>query len=221
MKARYYKLSLLLLICVVALATEGCKKKEVQDPYQNHMLAQETFDYGYFKVGTYWIYQDSITGAEDCVYVFYNHTQIDTIPEDNYYKYDAGLYNWFELDAHSTYYDQDYNYWSNSSWSTEINGYMNFVSRRTKGQFETVLWTNKFELGKTVYPYTQYGVVTCTSFYNSYKSFQNVVVFNDTKNSTENDSPTNFFLAKNAGIVRKEILDSNRVWSLVMYKCIQ
>jgi hypothetical protein len=214
-------LHLTFIFYLLALTLAGCKKKEVQDPYQNHMLAQETFDYGYFKVGTYWIYQDSITAAEDCVYVFYNRTQIDTIPENNQYKYDPGLYNWFELDAHSTYYNQDYNYWSNSSWSTEINNYMNIINRVTKIQFETILWTNKFEPGKQAHPSTSYGVVTFINEMLSYAGYQRVVLFNDSKNQTENDSETNFFISRNIGIVRKEILDSNKVWNLVRYNCIQ
>nr|MBK9652608.1 hypothetical protein [Bacteroidota bacterium] len=98
------------------------------------MLAQETFDYGYFKVGlAYWIYQDSITGAEDCVYVFYNYTQIDTIPENNYYEYDAGLYNWFDVKCHSRRYDQDFLYWCNSSWSSELNGFGIYYLEIRKG----------------------------------------------------------------------------------------
>lgn len=212
-----YNIRLSFLFFVICLAIAGCKKTK-EDPYQNHMLAQETFDYGYFKTGTYWIYQDSITGAEDCVYVFYNYTQIDTIPENNYYEYDAGLYNWFDVKCHSRRYDQDFLYWCNSSWSSELNGFRNLLFRNTKGR-ETISWTNKYEIGKKIYPYN--GVVTCMAIYNNYMTFKNVVEFNDSKNSTENDSPTNFYFAQNVGIVRKEILDSNQVWNLIKYNCIQ
>ena len=202
---------------IFCLCIVGCKKTK-EDPYQNHMLAQETFDYGYFKVGTYWIYKDSITGAEDCVYVFYNYTQIDTILENNYYEYDAGLYNWFDVQCHSTFYNLDYQYWCNSSFANEYSGFLNGINRESSNGGSTIVWTNTKEIGKKVYP--NYEVVTLTDLIPSFKSFTNVTVFNDDKNSTEGNYMTDFYASQNVGIIKK-IIHYQYNWDLVRYHIIQ
>ncbi len=215
-----YNIRLSFLFFVICLAIVSCKK-EKEDPYQNHMLAQETFDYGYFKVGTYWIYKDSITGAEDCVYVFYNYTQIDTIPENNSYEYDPGLYNWFDVKCHSTFYNKDYQYWCNSSYSNEYNGYLFNINRAIFNGSSTVYWNNSKEIGKQFYPLGgNSSIVTLVGIYNSFAGCENVYLFNETKNATEELNETDFFIAKNIGTVKKVIYNKHS-WHLIRNKIFQ
>ena len=44
---------------------------------------------------------------------------------------------------------------------------------------------------------------------------------NNTIDVIQNSQKTNYFIAKNIGIIRKEYLDSAKVWNLVRYNIVQ
>jgi len=159
-------------------------------------MPHEMLDYGYFKPGTYWIYQDSVSGAIDSVWVYDAYYNIGTLPENNSNGLNAGIYDYYVTKTTSSFYNSDYYYWSNSSWTSSVNNYKSILWREKISQgsvLQTILMTNKFIVGDKTYPYTQDGDITFLQELNSYKMFTAVKVFNDSQNSTENNSNTNFF----------------------------
>ncbi len=73
------------------------------------------YDYGYFLPGTYWVYEDSVSGAIDSVWVYDAYKEIDTVSSSSSNGLDPGIYDWFKIKTRSSYFNADYYYWSNSS----------------------------------------------------------------------------------------------------------
>jgi hypothetical protein len=227
-----------ILISILTIFS-GCQYE--YEPYfatpEPAIQLQDLTAYSYFKTGTYWIYKDSASGVEDSVYVFY----------DTAYSYyntgttgvDAGNYNFYECRMHS--YIDTYNYY----YKIDMGYY---------GRDKVPVWREKFKPGDYVgqsflmfnsfnpsinlYAYTSPGVITCKNYYDSLNVLGNVflkaVNFNDTKNASENFSSafgsinpsTDFYIAKNIGIVKKHIYDTifntiNKTEYLIRYHIVQ
>lgn len=90
---------------------------------------------------------------------------------------------------------------------------------------ETYLMTNRFIDGEFAVLYTGTGITYFKDYYDSLNcqnlSFYKVVKFFDSANASEYGSQTNFFIAKNIGIVRKEILNNSKIWNLIRYHIVQ
>jgi hypothetical protein len=69
-----FKSFLLLCICLSTLFFIGCKKEQPDPPID--YMPQDFKDWMCFKEGTYWVYQDSITGRLDSTVVTWNKTEI-------------------------------------------------------------------------------------------------------------------------------------------------
>src|SRR5690606_22343723 len=100
------KLYLLMFIGVLLLPV-GCKKEPKPIPGVTS-FPQELKDLFYFQPGTWWIYEDSISGILDTITV--ESLDIDTLT-----YYDAvdnidGIYEVFELVSYSTHYKYFYKY---------------------------------------------------------------------------------------------------------------
>ena len=54
---------------------------------------------------------------------------------------------------------------------------------------------------------------------NSFVSVGKVNVFNDITNNYR--QTTNYYIAKNVGIIQEELIDSSNVWKLVRYNIVQ
>jgi hypothetical protein len=74
-----------------------CKTDNENGPADKTIrIPQEVKDYMQFKTGTWWVYEDSVSLAIDCVYVT-NHAQgFDTIYEGGQIK---EIYEYFSWDA--------------------------------------------------------------------------------------------------------------------------
>jgi hypothetical protein len=230
-----------ILILMSALSVfAGCQYE--YEPYfaapEPAIQLQDLTAYSYFKTGTYWIYKDSASGIEDSVYVFY----------DTVYSYyhsgnsivSAGNYNYYECHAHS--YTDTYNYYYKIDMGYYgSNGVMGTWRIKTKpGDYvgQTFLMNNYFKNGSKSYPYTSPGIVSYINYFDSINvngnAFLNVVHFNDTKNASENLSTpfgsinpsTDFYIAKNIGIVKKHVYDTifntiNKTDNLIRYHIVQ
>ena len=202
-----------------------CKKDPDPTPSQPAVPLQDLKAYSYFKTGTYWIYKDSATGVEDSVYVYadtsYSYYQNNGIQA-------TGNYMYYVFKAHS-YYDSYNYYYQISEGNYSISTLENGVERiRTKsGDYvgETYLMSNRFIEGDHIGLYTGTGTTYFKSKYSNLviesQNYNNVVKFYDSQNASEYESPTNFYIAKNIGIVKKEILDTVRTWALVRYQILQ
>ncbi len=186
---------------------------------------QDLTAYSFFKTGTYWIYKDSASLIEDSVYVYwdtaYSYYQNNGIQKEGNYMY-------YDCRTHSAYYSSNY-YYRISLGNYDINNGGVGVERNQTGSTglngNSYLMGDRFLDGAFLTLYTGEGTTYYKSFYDSLSIsgivYHNTVKFYDTKNTTENRSRTNFYMSKNIGITRKEILDSNKVWNLVRYHIIQ
>lgn len=219
------KASLLSLIILIFFT--ACKKDPpVENPSTGSgYTPQDLTAYSYFKTGTYWIYKDSTSGVEDSVYVYadtsYQYFRTGTVQQDGNYMY----YNYH---AHSYYDTYDYYYhidMGNYILSTKEVGTVRIRTKPTDYVGETYLMSNRFLPDDAIGWYLGTGMTYYKGDYDSINIsgtyYYNVAKFYDTQNLTEYESPTHFYIAKNIGIIRKEKLDSNKVWNLIRYNIVQ
>lgn len=217
---------LLSILFFVSIVIGSCKKEPPPElPLGWDYVHQDLVAYTQFKTGTYWIYRDSLSGLEDSVYCYvdtsFMYHQTGCVQKD-------GDYMFYNCQFHSYLDGYDYyNKISEGNYSI-TNGQLATVRVKYKpGDYagETFIMSNCFRQGNQATWYLGAGTVYYKAFYEAYAgivdSFPKVVKFYDTENRTEFSSPTNFYISKNFGIIRKEILDSNKVWDLVRYHILQ
>ena len=219
----------------ILLLWQGCRKKDPEAISGVYLFPQEIKDYTFFMPGTYWVYQDSISGVEDCVYVINYTAGIDTI-DINSNNTGKEVVEYFGYETARTYDNFTYYYSSNTSFSDQC------VDNNEK---RPCFWTNREKWGPGNYVgggfcflykfydgawsysgwASGYSKVSIVSHWNSIILnsilYNSVVEFNDNKNITENDNQTNLFFARNIGIIRKELLDSNETWNLIRFNIVQ
>lgn len=220
------KLVYLLFAIICVTAFQGCKKDKNAEPEKGFsaQVNPDLYAYAYFKPGTYWVYQDSISGAIDSVYVTFankgTYTNGDAEVAQGLYR---GTFNWFTCNAISSYDHYKYQNWMDQS--SEVNGSPPTVNRERfimpgsgnkNGQtihIATIL------PGQHLTSYPDY--IYYTFFYNNYIVFGNLVSsvqkWLNKKSMIDDKQDTYYYLAKNVGIIRREQLDSNKTWNLVRY----
>ncbi len=223
------KLAYLLLISICLAACQKCKKNKPKPELgYSAPINHDLYAYAYFKPGTYWVYQDSISGILDSVYITYansgTYTNGDAEVAQGYYR---GTFNWFKCDAISSYDHYKYQNWMDQSY--EVNGSSPTVNREkyvTSGSgsnFGMTIHTSAISVGKTLYVSLDY--VVYQNYYNLFavknQTFAATQKWFNYNSNIDNDQNTYYYIAKNIGIVRREQLDSNRTWNLIRYNIIQ
>jgi hypothetical protein len=219
-----------LIAGALCLGGSCCKKDELLEPPVQH-LPQELKDWMYFKQNTWWLYQDSASLIMDSVTV--DSSRIDIIdftdPKSGdiqkrverfsvftfsnlnsyLYLYSTGLRCMDRYDPNRVCYDvfRD-RYYQNSHAGMTIA----FL-------FSPIIGSQVAPNGLTA--------VTLSAIYDSIsignKYYYNIVKIEETKNETEDNSQTVFYISKNFGIIRKEITTGNsvQIWNLIDYNIIQ
>ena len=184
---------------------------------------REVKDYFYFKMGSWWVYEEELTGKRDSVYV--NETWTDT---------SSVL---FSTELISTYDEYEYRFWTKG-----VNGSLvkNNLTRKT--DLSTRMYRSKGKSGDYVdeatcflfYPkpglespafggieYGYKNILKAENLHYTYnisgEIFNNVVEFSEEHTAIEESQPTRHFYCPNIGIIKKELIDSNQVWNLVSY----
>ena len=219
------KMIFLSVLMVIFFTT--CKKDpDTTEPEPgSDYVHQDLTAYSHFKTGTYWIYKDSTSGVEDSVYVYYDTSFV-------YHQTGAtqadGDYMFYNCQAHSFYDTYDYYYKISMGYyiiSTKEVGVQRIRTKPGDYVGETYLMSNRFVTDDVITLYSGTGSTYYKGFYDSINVlgnyYQSVAKFYDTNNASEYNSPTNFYIAKNIGIIKKEKLDSNKVWNLIRYNIVQ
>jgi len=231
--ARIFKAGALCLLVILVLFS--CKKdtpSNITEP-----MPQICLDYGYFKVGTYWIYQDSASHVIDSVRVMYSEYGDSWItagpPGGNSFN---EHYYAFNTQAFSALQGMMYGYNCETRGATQFGGaweiYLSkqlypYVSSAAGEATVALFMDGYFVSGQPISPAynSGYETVVFESNQDSMKVlntyFKNVIFFQDGYNRTENNSITNTYTAKNIGIIRKEVPSSHKVWNLIRYCIIQ
>jgi hypothetical protein len=204
------------------LLLASCNKYEDLPDRTPHYPPQEVKDYCYFLPGTYWLYQDSLTGIKDSVYVISAGEGLDTT-----YNSDGkllGFYGWFTTITKSSNTGDTYEYNFNASWSTG-NGHIVFRVRSGSNYGNTIGFLTPLMVGSAKNSIYSDGIITITGIYSNINVnsnlYHNIVEINDNKNSTEKNENTLFYYSKNIGIVKKKFMSSQQNWGLIKYNIIQ
>ncbi|GAB5417879.1 MAG: hypothetical protein Crog4KO_23730 [Crocinitomicaceae bacterium] len=175
----------------------------------------------YFKVGSWWVYEEENSGLRDSVYV--------TSASENPSNYD------FNVEVYSTHQDYYYRYWPIKVNSNECptNGIIckrciqikrskyrpgDFVNESTCFLFVSKIGDNQyvpnteFENNRIYVENVLDSLIGTQNFV-----FDRTIQIRESNTYIEGMQPTNHFFSENVGLVRKELLDSNQIWNLVDY----
>ena len=212
---------------VVILCFSQCKKKKLltycEKCPEGCVDIMTVKDHFYFDVGTYWVYEEETSGQIDSQWV----SQAFTLPN----------VCWFDYDIKSNL----------SSFISEIKTEL-LASAIDSGlvKKEVSIYVNrtKYKSGKLIggsilspfyYPFNEviynYGGtdyisnLTVKKLHNQLLVndilFTDVLEISEDKNIAENDQSTNHYYAKNIGLVKKELIDSNQAWNLIRYHIVK
>jgi hypothetical protein len=209
---------------LVVLFVFSCKR-DSPPVYPDYRISvpQVLLDYGYFKTGTYWVYQDTASLSLDSVYVtsFDQGTHYTTPSNNSPY---SGYYGYYDVYSQDPFEGRQYHNWVNTEFTFgELSTLYEDKIINYDSLKETWLMTDHFVNGQPDpnggYPVDYENQYDSLKIQNVY--FKNVLFFQDGKNATQNNSITNTYLAKNVGVIRKEILLTHKVWNLVRYHIVQ
>jgi hypothetical protein len=225
---------------VILLFFATCKlKSSPPDQYSWPYYLTEVRDYIYFKSGTWWVYENSLTQARDCVYVTRTDTAFarvkhhKTKDSDPYYHYVD--YTAFQSFMYSTYNKCELRIHDLGVGTTGF-GYnlKKEYSCKLPYQNTSILWVFSYPFTREVIT-AQYDSLTLKD-----KTYFDVVVFENNDESDHSLIPMNdrnyvsayklkYFWAKNYGIIKIESLTSNlniqqaqfNAWELIKSNIIQ
>jgi len=190
-------------------------------------VPQVMLDYGFFLPGTYWVYQDSATHATDSVYVTYALSANKSVTQQQNLGY-TGIFGYYTERWMGTREAETDNLNVDMSQQPGATTSVLWMDKSIGGNFygKNILMASVFTPGYTLYPNSEpNGSMEFISGFDSLKVgsvyYKKVIQVYDKRNSLQKNNRTNFFISKNMGIVRKELLDSNRVWNLVRSHIVQ
>jgi hypothetical protein len=220
------------LLMIITIGLYSCVEQQASQPNYFVPIPQNLLDYGYFKTGTYWIYEDSVSHAIDSLYVVYDENTYGTIsPQDrlNYtgkFGFCESYTNGSDPREMSSCFSIDMNFGFDRK-GIPYKPHTGTIQRRV-GPGTTLLMQDGASPGYSIPNWafeSTASFITFSGVYDSIKVlntyYKNVLLYYDSKNQSEMSNRTKTFLGKNIGIVRKELLDSNQVWNLKRFHVIQ
>jgi hypothetical protein len=224
------KLISILFISIHLVSFFSCKKDAKTEPDTgfNTPVNTDLYAYAYFKPGTYWIYQDSISGILDSVYITSankgTYTNGDAEVAQGYYR---GTFSWFKCEMISSYDHYKYQNWMDQSYEVTSN---TPIVKRVKIQMPNSGTSGGTTINLAIVPvgkilYVQLDHVLYETFYSNFNvkniNFLFTQKWYNFNSNCDDDQNTYYYIAKNVGIIRREQLDSNRTWNLIRYNIIQ
>ncbi len=221
------------ILIISIFICQRCKKKTEPIITYTFRIPQQLYDYAYFKVGTYWVYQDSVTSIIDSVYVTYAKEGVyENVDQTaNHYK---GTFGYFRSIATSSYDHYKYENWVDQNWN--VNGVLalekysytvvnreKFITSGSGSNYGTAIFTSDVEVGKKFYSYLDY--IEFQQLYSNFTvkthTFGATQKWYNGKSILDDKQNTYYYISKNIGIVRREQLDSNHIWNLIRYNIVQ
>jgi hypothetical protein len=215
------------LYVFVVLILFSCRQEKPKPPSYTIVLSQTLKDYAYFRPGTYWIYEDSASHALDSVYVLNASYGTNVVTEQQNLGY-TGSFGFYKEQFAGSLQSSIENEWVDMSTSMHAPGAVLFHDKAIGGKYtgQNFLMTDVFTDGYTTYSNTEpNGSLTFVQGFDTLRvlnnTFHKVALMYDKKNLLEGNNRTNTYIAKNMGVVRRELLDSNKVWNLKRYNIVQ
>jgi hypothetical protein len=214
----------------MALSVVFSCKKDPEIPYcelhpDDCVDVREVKDYFYFKIGSWWVYEEENSGVRDSVYVIETYSDTSSYYFTTTLKSSYDGYRYLYWPGGGATSDADDNIVKKSKRSTAITKAKSkpgeLVSESTCFLFYPTpgLWTySTFYWGAGN---SSTGKLTVEEIHNTYivndLTYFDVVHNSDECTSSEDGQFTDNFYSKEAGLIRKELSDSNQVWNLVEY----
>lgn len=202
-----------------------CRNEEIPEPSScgDAQTVEQMKEWVYFKTGTWWIYEEETTGIRDTV----------TVTSDGE-GLSQGGYETFGSVWHSSLDGYNYDYWFNDSYSgvsTQDNCFSRRIScsKYMPGEFFGAGYVYIFPLikGRTA------GIQSTTSLDGQFSiqlypftyislqdTFINCVKFHTPYAVQHNWAEANYTVAKNYGVVRKEVVGLGQNWNLIEYEIV-
>jgi len=180
-------------------------------------VRQEHKDWGAFKEGTWWVYEEENLGIRDSIYIFryqaqFNKTEVTNHREESILSYFSSSLNVNEGVFGVAYASSGVQMGALAQNGGEhiLRCYL-VVPPPVQGDWIRTGSPTQHTIFDTIYPALQIRD----------NEFTNVVRANNNMNLFYNGTPTLIYSAKNIGIVRKEFPEYNQVWNLVKYNIVQ
>jgi hypothetical protein len=198
----------LLLALVPLLMATTCNKKEKQ--YPTYYMDQEFKDYTLFKVGSYWVYQDSATKQIDSVYLYKQ-----TIAVSNYGKEIGYNAEYFSEELRSSLFDT---LLGGGGKPLEKAGY-SYGIIRLKDFLNSSTYYFTGHIGDEEPSNGNLKFIKTLDSLNFIEKFYSLKCF---ENNTEKFiyQPHKTYYAKHIGLVRSELFNG-QVWNLIRYHVTQ
>ncbi len=207
----------------------SCRREEPV-PDVNYLIPQEAMDYGYFKPGSYWVYEESTSHALDSVYVISAiHKFQDRPPNPDYL---GGHYWYYKVLMHSSWNNCDFERtvnmdgFFNLSPSSQVSIVQTREADNAKGPF---LYDNLYTPIQHYMNGWGFYFKTDSVYYNTDNDiyiqgpliFTHVLVITNPRTNYIPRSHSNLYLVPHIGLVKRELLDVPEVWNLIKYQVIQ
>ena len=173
-----------------------------------------------FKPGTYWIYKDSVTGAIDSVYVTnrINYTGEGTLN----YNGDEIIYEFLQINTHSSLDEYDYQYWINTQAGGTAEKDFNVVFRnrpKPRSYNSNKCFVFPYVVGLATYQSFGAADDTCIirNIFSSNYGFNSVIQIDNALNNFEDLHYSKSYYAKGIGRIKYEVPDSNKFRNLISY----
>lgn len=234
----------ILAICGFILSCT--RDKKIKPDYSDYIQPINLADYCFFRQGSYWVYQDSISGSIDCTYVSAANVVTYTINESDGKDY-TGTFHYYNMITKDGIGDErQYEVYDEEAAQTArcCNGrykcetHWNRPARLidTMGNYAPGIYFGSYTHMFNVFNNGTTGGTgvgeQCTSrgkmdqLTVDANIFNNIVVFDHSINYSDPNWITHTyrykdFISKYIGIVKRIETDSNQVWLLKRYRVIQ
>lgn len=211
---------LIALLFPVALAVTSCKPEEKVKP-EIVDIPQAVKDYAFFKVGSWWVYKDSVTGQFDTITVITARSGIDTTINNK--GAITAVHEWFTSTLESSHDGYKYDVDLHSSWKDNLT----FIDKHKPGNFagqRTYLFT-PYDIGNVRgSACSDNAIVTITNKYDSIKQlskiYNNCLEFTASKSCIDSNKQVKYILAEKVGLIQKTIGNNENHWQLLDYSIV-
>jgi hypothetical protein len=211
----------ILLLGIIPLVT-CTHEKDIPVDCGDAQTIAEMKEWVFFKTGTYWIYEEQNTGALDTVTVIAHSEDVS-----------AGGFETFGTLMHSSFDAYNYDYWLNDSYSGPSNDGCNsrriFCTKSKPGNYFGGSYVFIFPLkegrqGALQTTINSDGAFSISSYPYNYivdnNSFPFCVAFYNPLSVQHNWTESTYTIAKETGIVRKDLHELDQIWSVIEFNII-
>lgn len=216
-----------ILISFLLLSVFFSCRQEIVERVSFKRIPNEMKAYWNFKPGTYWIYKDSISNYIDSVYV--SDLKLDSgygFQGKQKIVFQALQLTTLNLNGDEIKYRVTTTYTQNKAENFSI-VYANKTIHNPNYYFvgENTSFIYPYLVGltseNTIYSYPYNDTCVLMNLFPLYNGFADVIEFKNTRNAFEYANKSFSYYAKNIGLIKYEVPDSNKFRRLISYHIVQ